>query len=91
EVGLEKFKYVPGYLLNAKYRVLHIPEARAINRIAWGVARSRMFSAKVRQSKRNAFYNPTRGKLIYETSYKLLESLPSSIMQSIKQQLEEIS
>jgi hypothetical protein len=88
QVGLDKFKYVPGYLLNAKYRVLHIPDSRAINRIAWGIARSRIFTAKIRHYKRNAFYNPTRGKLIYETAYKLLESLPGPILQAIKEQLD---
>lgn len=88
KLGLDAFDYVPGYLLNAKYRVLHIPDNRAINRIAWGIARSRIFTAKIRQSKRNAFYNPTRGKLIYETGYKMLESLPEPILRAIKEQLE---
>lgn len=87
ELGLDKFKYVPGYLLNAKYRVLHISDSRAINRIAWGIAVSRMKNG-VKGQRKNAFYNPTRGKLIYETSYKLLESLPEPILRAIKQQFE---
>ncbi len=91
EIGLDKFKYVPGYLLNAKYRVLNIPDNRAINRIAWGISRSRIFSAKIRHYKRNAFYNPTRGKLIYETSYKLLDALPEPILKGIKEMLERVN
>lgn len=87
EVGLERFKYVPGYLLNAKYRVLHIPDNRAINRIAWGIAVSRLKNG-VKRGRNNAFYNPTRGKLMYETSSKLLASLPEPILQGIKRQLE---
>lgn len=87
QLGVEAFDYVPGYLTDAKRRVA-IPDSRAINRIAWGIARSRIFTANIRNYKRNAFYNPTRGKLIYETSYKLLESLPEPILQAIKQQLE---
>lgn len=87
KLGIEAFDYVPGYLTDAKRRVT-IPDSRAINRIAWGVARSRIFTAKIRQSKRNAFYNPTRGKLMYETGYKLLESLPEPILRAIKEQLE---
>jgi len=87
QLGLEKFKYVPGYLLNANYRVLHIPDNRAINRIAWGIATNRMRFG-VKRSRKNSFYNPTRGKLIYETGYRMLESLPSPILQTIKEQLE---
>ena len=86
-VGLDKFKYVPGYLLNAKYRVLHIQDSRAINRIAWGIAVHRLRTG-VRGGRSKAFYNPTRGKLIYETSYKLLEALPEPILKAIKEQLE---
>ncbi|RZA24650.1 MAG: hypothetical protein EOP02_13265, partial [Proteobacteria bacterium] len=73
-VGLDKFRYVPGYLLGAKYRVLHIPDSRAINRIAWGIATNRLHQG-VKSSKRNAFYNPVRGKLIYELGNRLLQSL----------------
>ncbi|WP_019986277.1 hypothetical protein [Rudanella lutea] len=86
-IGLDSFDYVPGYLTDAKRRV-EIPNTRAINRIAWGVARSRIFTAKIRHYKRNAFYNPTRGKLIYEASYKLLEALPEPILRAMKQRLE---
>ncbi len=87
KLGVEAFDYVPGYLTDAKRRVV-IPDSRAITRIAWGVARSRIFTAKIRNYKRNAFYNPTRGKLIYETSYRMLESLPEPILRGIKEQLE---
>lgn len=89
QLGVEAFDYVPGYLTDRKKRV-DLPDSRAINRIAWGVARSRIFTAKIRHYKRNAFYNPTRGKLIYETSYKLLESLPEPILRGIKEQLEGV-
>ncbi|MCX6216414.1 hypothetical protein [Spirosoma sp.] len=89
-VGLDKFKYVPGYLLGANYRVLHIPDTRAINRIAWGISVNIMKQG-VKRSKKNAFYNPTRGKLIYETGYKLLESMPEPILKAIKQQFEQQS
>lgn len=87
KIGLDKFGYVPGYRKDAKFRV-YIPDSRAINRIAWGIARSRLFIAAIRHDKRKAFYNPVRGKLIYETSYKLLESLPEPILKAIKQQFE---
>ncbi len=88
KVGLENFKYVPGYLLNAKYRVLHIPDKRAINRIAWGIASSRIFLAKIRHYKRSAFYNSTRGKLVYEAGYRIIDALPQPILQALKGQLE---
>lgn len=87
ELGLDKFKYVPGYLLNAKYRVLNIPDSRAVNRIAWGIAVHRM-QFGVKGQRKNAFYNPTRGKLMYETAYKMLERMPEPILQAIKQQME---
>lgn len=87
QLGVDAFDYVPGYLKDRKQRV-DLPDSRAINRIAWGVARSRIFTAKIRQYRRNAFYNPTRGKLIYETSYKLMESLPEPILKALKEQLE---
>ena len=85
-VGLDKFGYVPGYRKDAKFRV-YITDSRAINRIAWGIAVNRL-KMGVKRGRNNAFYNPTRGKLIYETSYKLLESLPGPILQAIKEQLE---
>ncbi len=87
KLGVDAFDYVPGYLKDRKQRV-DLPDSRAINRIAWGVARSRIFTAKIRHYKRNAFYNPTRGKLIYETAYKILEALPEPILQAIKESLE---
>lgn len=87
DVGLDKFKYVPGYLLNAKYRVLHIQDSRAVNRIAWGIAMNRL-KMGVKGGRNKAFYNPTRGKLIYETGYKMLDALPEPIMKAIKEQLE---
>jgi len=87
EVGLDKFGYVPGYLLNAKYRVLYIQDSRAVNRIAWGIAMSRL-KLGVKGKRKNAFYNPVRGKLIYETGWKMLDALPEPIMRAIKDQLE---
>ncbi|GAB3886120.1 hypothetical protein [Spirosoma agri] len=86
DIGLDKFKYVPGYLLGAKYRVLHIPDTRAINRIAWGIAINRLNKGVKLGKNRNAFYNPTRGKLIYETGYKLLGSMPEPILKVMKAQ-----
>ena len=88
QIGVENFKYVPGYLTDAKRRVT-IPDSRAVNRIAWGIARSRLFQATIRQNKKNAFYNPVRGKLIYESGYKLLEGLPEPILQGLRQRCEE--
>lgn len=90
-VGLDKFGYVPGYRKDrtggpAKFRV-YITDSRAINRIAWGIAVNRL-KMGVKRGRNSAFYNPTRGKLIYETSYKLLESLPEPILKAIKDQLE---
>ena len=58
EVGLEKFGYVPGYLLNAKYRVLHITDSRAINRIAWGIAVSRLKMGVKRGTQEVRFTTP---------------------------------
>lgn len=89
EIGVENFTYTPGYLTDAKKRV-NIPDSRAINRIAWGIAVNRL-KLGVKGGKKNAFYNPTRGKLIYETGYKLLESLPEPILRAIKEQLERPS
>ncbi|GAB3767850.1 hypothetical protein GCM10028818_01340 [Spirosoma horti] len=89
-IGLDKYKYVPGYLLGAKYRVLHIPDSRAINRIAWGISVNIM-KYGVKQSKGKAFYNPTRGKLIYETGDKLLASMPEPILKAMKQYFEQSS
>ena len=86
-VGVDKFRYVPGYLLGVRYRVLHIQEKRAINRIAWGIAADMRGKAR-RMSGKKSFYNPVRGKLIYETSWKMLDALPSPIMQAIKERLE---
>jgi len=84
-VGLEKFSYTPGYLKDAKRRV-NIPDNRAVNRIAWGVAINRI-KMGVKGGRKNAFYNPTRGKLIYETGYKILEALPEPILRALKEQL----
>lgn len=86
-VGLENFKYVPGYLLGARYRVLHIPDSRAINRIAWGIAKARVSMMK-RSSSQKAFYNPTRGKLIYQSARRLMETLPEPVLKSLKQRFE---
>ena len=90
-VGLEKFRYVPGYLLGAKYRVLHIPDSRAINRIAWGIAVNRLHAGAGTRTKAKAFYNPVRGKLIYDMGNRLLQSLPEPILNAMKQQLEGAS
>ena len=85
-IGVEKFQYTPGYLKDAKRRVV-VPDSRAINRIAWGIAVSRM-RLGVKNKRRNSFYNPTRGKLIYETGYKMLNALPEPILRAIKEQFE---
>ena len=85
-VGIDKFGYVPGYRKDAKFRV-YITDSRAVNRIAWGIAVSRL-KLGVKGKRKNAFYNPVRGKLIYETGHRMLESLPEPILQAIKEQLE---
>ncbi|MVM36471.1 hypothetical protein GO730_00415 [Spirosoma sp. HMF3257] len=84
EVGLDKFGYIPGYIKDAKRRVT-ITDSRAVNRIAWGIAVNRLRLGARRGSAKNAFYNPVRGKLIYETSYKLLESMPEPILRGMKE------
>lgn len=88
EVGLAHFKYVPGYLLGARYRVLHIPDSRAINRIAWGIAINRLHQG-VKSSKKNAFYNPVRGRLIYDMGNRLLAALPEPVLKAMKEALEQ--
>ncbi|MEZ0607834.1 hypothetical protein ACAW74_04920 [Fibrella sp. WM1] len=89
EIGLDNFKYVPGYLLGARYRTLHIPESRAINRIAWGIAVNRLHLGSATRSKAKAFYNPVRGRLIYDMANQLLETLPTPILRAMKEQLEQ--
>lgn len=88
EVGLDKFKYVPGYLLGAKYRVLHIPDNRAINRIAWGIGVNRL-KMGVKGKRRNTFYNTSRGHLIYETSNKMIAALGEPILRGMKEEIEK--
>ncbi|GAB3803498.1 hypothetical protein GCM10028819_33510 [Spirosoma humi] len=88
DVGLDKFGHVPGYIKDSKWRV-YIPDSRAINRIAWGIAMNRLRMGVKRGGTKNAFYNPVRGKLIYETSYKLLEAMPEPILKAIKQLFEQ--
>ncbi len=87
EIGVENFQYTPGYLKDAKRRV-NVPDSRAINRIAWGIAMSRL-KLGVKGKRKNSFYNPVRGKLIYETGYKMLNALPEPILQAIKEQFEK--
>jgi hypothetical protein len=89
-IGLDNFTYIPGYVKDANRRVT-ITDSRAVNRIAWGIAVNRLKMGVKRGSNRNAFYNPTRGKLIYETGYKLLESLPEPILKAIKEGLENMA
>lgn len=88
KVGLENFDYVPGYFKDAKRRAM-IPESRAINRIAWGIAVSRRQAGVYRnfgrsRSNKKAFYNPVRGKLVYEVRDKVIESLFPVILSSLR-------
>jgi len=92
KVGVDEFDYVPGYLTDAKRRAV-IPESRAINRIAWGIAISRRQTGVYRnfgkgRNNKKAFYNPTRGKLVYEVRDKVMETLLPVIVSSLKHEVQ---
>lgn len=85
-IGLENFGYVPGYRKDAKFRV-YITDSRAVNRIAWGIAMNRRKEG-VTGGRKKAFYNPTRGRLVYQVRDRIMEALPPEIMKGLKRELE---
>jgi hypothetical protein len=75
KTGISNFKYVPGYFTDAKRRVV-IPESRAKNRIAWGIAMS--IIKKGRQKRKSPFYNVNRGKIYSDIIEYLMQKLPEA-------------
>lgn len=66
KIGIDKFKYVPGYD-ESKRKVNRVPTTNlAMNRIAWGVAWGRYvkFKSRRKQWLNKLFYGPLQNQLI---------------------------
>lgn len=86
KMGLQSFKYVPGYN-PAQRKVRRIPTTSvAMNRIAWGVAwsRYRKYSHRRKQWLNKFFYGPVVGQLVD----MLVEKTGTSAVQIIEADLE---
>lgn len=77
EKGIRTFKYVPGYFNDAKRRVT-IPESRARNRIAWGVAMGIVKQGTIRRKAK--FWNSNRGKVYGDIQRMIEERLPEETL-----------
>jgi len=63
EIGLDKFKYIPGYK-NAKNK---LPTTnRAIRRLAWTLAAARLRKGRIRNKKQKQWYAKSMGAIINE-------------------------
>jgi hypothetical protein len=80
KTGIRNFSYVPGYYTDAKRRVA-IPDSRAKNRIAWGIAMS--IIKKGRQKRKSPFYNVNRGKVYSDIIEHLMTKLPAASLKKL--------
>ena len=86
--GISTFKYVPGYFTDAKRRVV-IPESRARNRIAWGIAMSIVKKGTVRRKAR--FWNTNRGKVYADVKRQIMNELPKKSLEQLVKYYESES
>ena len=72
-VGLQNFKYIPGYYTDARRRK-PIDSTRAKVRLAWALAISRANQQSIRR-KGKAWFNPIKGRLEYDFAKLISEKL----------------
>lgn len=78
--GIRTFTYVPGYFTDAKRRVI-IPDSRARNRIAWGIAMRIVKKGTVRRKAK--FWNSNRGKVYADIQRMIEERLPEETLNKL--------
>ena len=86
--GISTFKYVPGYFTDSKRRVV-IPDSRARNRIAWGIAMSIVKKGTVRRKAR--FWNTNRGKVYADVKRQIMNELPEQTLNLLVKYYEKES
>ena len=72
EVGISKFKYVPGYTTNGSNRMP--VTTRAIKRLAWTLAVDRLRKPRVRNRKKG-WYNEARAAIVNKGSAELAKRI----------------
>jgi hypothetical protein len=73
EVGLDKFKFIPGYYTDTRRRK-PIDSARARIRLAWALAISQANKKSIKR-KGKAWFNPIKGKLEFDFATLISERL----------------
>lgn len=79
--------YVPGYHIGRKVRK-QITADRATTRIAYGMGRALMDQNTIKR-RGNSFYNVNKGKIYADISKYLMEKLPPTMMQAMKEYYEK--
>lgn len=78
--GIRTFAYVPGYFTDTKRRVI-VPDSRARNRIAWGIAMRIVKKGTVRRKAK--FWNSNRGKVYADVRKMIEERLPEETLNKL--------
>ncbi len=80
-IGLENFKYVPGYYTDARRRK-PIDKLKAETRIAWGIAMARK-RQPILKRRGKGWFNPIKGKLEYAFIKTVSEKLAETAHKTI--------
>ena len=78
--GIRRFKYVPGYFKDVQ-RGFEIPESRAKNRIAWGVAMSLINRNEIKRKAR--FWNRNRARVYGYIKRQIMTRLPEESLKKL--------
>ena len=84
EVGIGKFKYIPGYTTNGSNRMP--VTSRAIMRLAWTLATSRMKQARVKNRKKG-WYNEARAVIVNKASASLGGKIRTAVQNAVNAQI----
>jgi hypothetical protein len=84
KAGIGKFKYVPGYTTNGSNRMP--VTSRAITRLAWTLASSRMRSVRVKNRKKG-WYNEARAVIVNKASTELRKRIATATANALRDQL----
>jgi hypothetical protein len=84
KAGIGKFKYVPGYTTNGSNRMP--VTSRAITRLAWTLASSRMRSVRVKNRKKG-WYNEARAVIVNKASTELRKRIATATKNALRDQL----
>lgn len=87
-VGLQNFKYIPGYPTDIRRRK-PIDSARARIRLAWALAISRSQKQSIRR-KGKAWFNPIKGKLEFDFATLIMNKMAEAGQHVILSVFEEV-